>query len=311
MQEQIKPQNKSKKSIQILNVASVSMQCDDSPSKNREKMIQFIKQIKKEHTNVDLIVFGESILGRFFKPGKTKEYHHEIAEIIPGETTNELSKLAKLENIYLTFGMSEREGDSIFNSQVFINPEGRIDAIHRKFLMRDSTFKPGNKLVTTTEIKGLKVGIVICFDIRSSKIRKALMKSNLDLVIHSMADDEDPNFFGAGFLSRYFGTWYITANRYGLEDNHFWNGYLFIADPLGRLQVKGANKEQYLFYELEIKTNESWFRKFTRKIFLKFSLIFHIIKNLRIALSYVTDSSKVRRRKRREQRKKRKDKIDD
>ena len=300
MPKQTKSQNKREKKVQILKVATVAMQCDVSPSKNQERMIHFIKLIKKEQPKVDLIVFGETILGWYFKPGKTIEYHQEIAETIPGTTTKKLAEIAEAENVYLSFGISEREGESVFNSQVIINSEGAIDVVHRKFLMRDSTFQPGTKLVSISEIKGLKVGVVICFDIRSSKVRKALMKSKVDLVIHSMADDEDPNFFGAGFLSRYFGTWYLTANRFGDEEGRFWNGHMFIADPSGRLLVKGLNKEQYLFYELKVATNESRFRKFTRKIYLKLSLVIHILKNFRIAMSYVTDASRVRRRKRRE-----------
>lgn len=304
MPKQAKLQNRSEKNVQCLKVATVAMQCDVSPSKNQERMIHFIKLIKKDHPKVKLIVFGETILGWYFKPGKTKEYHQEIAETIPGATTKKLAEIAIAENVYLSFGITEREGDMVFNSQVIINAEGGIDVVHRKFLMRDSTFQPGTKLVSISNIKGLKVGIVICFDIRSSKVRKALMKNKVDLVIHSMADDEDPNFFGAGFLSRYFGTWYLTANRFGDEEGRFWNGHMFIADPSGRLQVKGLNKEQYLFYELKVATNESRFRKFTRKLYLKFSLVIHILKNLRIAYSYVADASKVRRMKRREQREK-------
>ena len=96
----------------------------------------------------------------------------------------------------------------------------------------------------------------------------------------------------------------MTANRYGFEEEKFWNGHMFIADPSGRLLVKGLDKEQYLFYELRVNTKESRFKKFIRKIFLQFSLVIHIIKNARIALGYVTDASKVRRKKRRELREK-------
>ncbi|MBK5113883.1 MAG: carbon-nitrogen hydrolase family protein [Candidatus Heimdallarchaeota archaeon] len=298
--------NRKGENQQFLKVATVAMQCDISPEKNIERIERFIKRIKKEYPKVELIVFGETILGWYFNPGKTKEYHEEIAETIPGESTKRLSEIAKAENVYITFGMSEREGRSVFNSQVMINANGGIDAVHRKFFMRDSTFQAGNNPVTITDIKGLKIAFVICFDIRSIEVRKALKKSKKDIIIHSMADDEDPKFFGAGFLSRSFGTWYMTANRYGFEEEKFWNGHMFIANPLGKLLVKGFDEEQYLYYELKVNTKESRFKKFNRNIFLQFSLVIHILKHFRIASSFVKDASNVRRKKRHNLREKKK-----
>ena len=269
-------------------------------------MIQFIKRIKKEQPEVELIVFGETILGWYFNADNTEQYHQEIAEPIPGEITDKLSEVAKSEKVYLSFGITEREGKSVYNSQVILNTDGDIIAVHRKFFARDKTFQTGKKPVTITEIKGLKIGLVICFDIRSNAVRKALMDSNADLIIHSMADDEDPKFFGAGFLSRSFGTWYVTANHFGDEGGRFWNGHMFIAEPSGKLVIKGFNKEQYLYYEAVVKINESSFKKSVRKLILKFSLVIHILLHLKIAFGYVADASKVRRRKRRENRNKKK-----
>ena len=291
------------KKDKVLRVATVAMQCDLSPHKNRERMLDFITRIKKEQPEVDLIVFGETILGWFFNPGRTKEYHQEIAETIPGATTKQLSEIAVAENIYLSFGMTEKVAGAVFNSQVIINPTGEIIGVHRKFFMRDSTFQPGTRPVTVADVKGIRTGLVICFDIRSNKVVKALRKSKLDLIIHSMADDKDPNFFGAGFLARNFGTWYVTANRFGDEGGHFWCGHLFISNPLGKICVKGTDKEQYLFYELHFSTEQSVIKKFLQTIYRKCSLVGHILSNFTIALSYVSDASKVRRRKRREKRK--------
>ncbi|NHK32720.1 MAG: carbon-nitrogen hydrolase family protein [Asgard group archaeon] len=288
--------------IKRLNIAAVAMQCDEDPNKNLDYMIDFIQRIKREQSKVELIVFGETILGWFFKPGKTKEYHQEIAETIPGKSTMNLAEIAKKENVYLTFGISDKEGEVIFNSQVIINPKGEIQTVHRKFLSRDETFQAGKKKVTLTEIMGIKTGIIICFDVRSSQVVKEMKKNKPELIIHSMADDEDPKFFGAGFLARNFGTWYVTANRYGYEGKKYWSGHMFISNPKGKLCTKSTDKEDYIYYSIEIPIKKSKFKGLFQNIGRKISLIFHILKNLKIALSYVTDASKVRRRKRQQKR---------
>jgi len=38
--------------------------------------------------------------------------------------------------IYLCFGMPEIHGESLFNGQVLINPQGEIQAIHRKWNLK-------------------------------------------------------------------------------------------------------------------------------------------------------------------------------
>ena len=116
--------------------------------------------------------------------------------------------------------------------------------------MREKFFTPGENLVTTTQIKGVKTGMVICYDIQSNEVSNALRKTNLDLIIHSLADDEDPREFGIGYLARSYDVWIVNANRYGEEGGHYWNGWITITNPLGKVCIRGKEKEQYLYYQL-------------------------------------------------------------
>jgi len=54
--------------------------------------------------------------------------------------------------------------------------------------MRESFFTPGEKPVTVTYIKDIKTGIVICYEVQSKEVNKALRKNKLDLIIHSLAN---------------------------------------------------------------------------------------------------------------------------
>jgi predicted amidohydrolase len=282
-----------------LKVATTAIICDENPDKNLDKISKFVRDIKKSYPDIDLIVFGETIDGWFFNFKKTAEYHHSIAESIPGKMTESVSKLSKENNVYICFGMNEKRGTKFHNSQVLVDPEGKIKAIHRKTKMRESFFSPGDQPVTVTQINNIKTGMVICYEVQSKEVNKALRKNKLDLIIHSLADDEDPREFGIGYLSRSYDAWLINANRFGEEGGHYWNGWLTITDPIGRIHIKGKEKEQYLYYELAFVDQNSIVR-FLRKLYVRSSRIIHIIKNIDLALSTVFDRSKVKKQKKEE-----------
>ena len=46
-----------------------------------------------------------------------------------------------------------------------IDPCGEIVATHRKMNLRDDIFEPGTVPVTIVDIKGVKTGLVICYDV--------------------------------------------------------------------------------------------------------------------------------------------------
>jgi predicted amidohydrolase len=284
------------KATKNLKVATTAMICDEDPDKNIQKMVNIIEEIKKKHPDVELILFGETIHGWFFNFKKTAEYHHEIAETVPGKTTERISELAAQNRIYISFGINEKEKKDFYNSQVLIDPKGNISAVHRKRAMRESFFTPGEKPVTVTQIKDIKTGIVICYDVQSKEVNKALRKSRLELIIHSLADDKDRRWFGTGFLARSYDAWLINANRFGEEGGHYWNGWLTITNPLGKICISGKEKEQYLYYEIGIVEQNSII-KTIRKIYVRFGRIFHVIKNLDLALSIVFDRFKVKKKK--------------
>ena len=285
------------KAERTLKVATVAMQCDLSPKKNLERMTNFIQQIKEEQPQVELIFFGETILGWYFNPGKTKEYHEEIAETVPGEATNHISQLAKDNQVYISFGMTEKIETAIYNSQIVIDSQGEIVAIHRKVNMRDDTFTASLQPVTVVEINEVKTATIICYDAQSVKVTQALKKQKPDLILRSLADDEDPNFFGAGFLARNYGTWIITANRFGDEGGHYWNGHMYISNPMAELCCKGFDKEQYFFYELAFVGKRRWLKRFLHRSFLKFSIVSHVLKNLGTAAAIVSDRVRVLRKR--------------
>lgn len=115
----------------------------------------------------------------------------------------------------------------------------------------------------------------------------ALASSRLDMIILSLADDRDERLFMAKLNARMYDAWVVTANRYGSEDGWFWNGHVVVSDPLGQLRATGRGKEQYLMHEVRCAADPSWLKRVIRKVYVKAPLAYHILRNRRIARSYL------------------------
>jgi len=271
-----------------LNVATTALQCDRRPAENCKRISAKVGQILEKHPETELVLFGEMVLG-WYDPLGLPEYHHQISEAIPGKTTNLLSELAKSYGIYLCCGISEATANGYHNSQVLIDPRGEIQAIHRKWNLKSGErqigYLPGPGPVTITEIKGVKIGLVTCSDAAHPHTMRALIGSDLDLILYSLADDQDENWFMAKAMARLYDAWIVSANRFGTENN-YWNGHTVISDPLGNLRTCSLDQEGCLSHTLKFPRDRSKTQKFMRNIFVKLPLFPYIIVNWRILNSY-------------------------
>ena len=277
------------KATKHLKVASTAMACARDAGTNRIKMEAIIDTIMQEHPDVDLVIFGEMILG-WYVPGASPERDRQNSESIPGKTTEVAADLARKHEIYICFGLSELDGDKLHNAQVLLNPQGEIQAIHRKKNLKPAetaaNYHPGQGLVTSTDIKGVKTGIVICADTASPQTMWALIRGRFDLIIHSLADDDKDDFV-TKFQARMYDAWFVTANRFGQEGDQFWPGLTTVTDPLGQIRDAKQGQEQALVYELCFANQGSWLKRAIRAIWVKIPIILHVLRNWKQAKSYL------------------------
>ncbi len=110
----------------------------------------------------DLVVLGETItcvgLGKTFA---------DVAEPIPGPSTDYFCALAKQHNLYLVVGLVERDGHLIYNVAVLIGPDGRIIGKYRKVCLPrgevEAGLAPGKEYPVFPTRFG-KVGMMVCYD---------------------------------------------------------------------------------------------------------------------------------------------------
>ena len=271
-----------------LKIATVTLQCEREPANNRIKMIQIIDSIMLAHPDVELIMFGEMILGHY-NPEGMPAYHREISEPVPGKTTQVLGKLAGKYGIYLCFGMSENDDGHLYNTQVLLNPQGEIQAFHRKWNLKQGEihthYQPGNQPVTVTEISGIKTGMIICSDAAHPRTMRELIHNRLELILFSLADDKDEDWFVAKANARLYDAWVVSANRYG-QETHYWNGHTVISDPLGKLRLTSTDREGYWVYNIGFAENKSRLKNAVRNLWVKAPLLIHVLTHIKILKSF-------------------------
>jgi predicted amidohydrolase len=259
-------------------IAAVTMRCNPVLEINREKMAAQVEAILADHPDVDLIFFGEAVSG-WYNPAGKPELHHQTAEPIPGTTTDTLADLARQHQIHLCFGMSESQDDNLYNAQVLINPDGEIHTLHRKCRMKEETYCPGDTPVSLTQIGNIRTAMLVCSDAASLDAMRALRKLRPELILLSMADDEDEDFFMAQCNARLYDAWIVTANRFGDEGERHWNGHMVVSDPFGEMRVAVDGCERVIVYDLGFANPGNWFKRLLRRIIAGTPLLFALLKN--------------------------------
>jgi predicted amidohydrolase len=246
------------KATKFLNVAVVSM----DPTKNKQENLFNIRQksiqVKEEYPEIELILFGETILGWYYDEVNPEGYQRSIAEIIPGNATQFIGNLSDSLSVYIAFGMAEKREGKLYNSMVLLNPRGEIEAAHRKINLthedKESGFIAGNKTpgnAPIANINKIKVGMMVCADMGSYWLTRQLTGQKVELVLHSMASAVPE--FKIDAVSRQFNAWEVFANRYGNEGKTDYCGTTFIADPAGTIKVSGSGSEIIKTYKIGVR----------------------------------------------------------
>jgi len=89
-----------------------------------------------------------------------------LAQPIPGERSAQLAAAAKRNRIWVVAGLTERDGDKVFNSAVLVSSDGELMSKHRKInelAIAHHLYEVGERLAAVPSPFGL-LGVTICAD---------------------------------------------------------------------------------------------------------------------------------------------------
>lgn len=161
---------------------------------NLAKMSKMAADAKRQ--GADLVIFPELATTGYFISDRIAE----LAEPVPGPTTEALVKIANEHDIWIITGMAEVADDRYFNISVLVSPEG-LEGSYRKVHLFDSekiTFALGDEQAIFTTPFG-KVALTICYDLLFPEYIRLLVLAGADLIVNStnwIADEYQRDVWG-------------------------------------------------------------------------------------------------------------------
>jgi predicted amidohydrolase len=150
-----------------------------SPAENCREYEPLIVEAAKQ--KADLVVLGETIT----LVGPNRPKYEDIAEPIPGPSTDYFGKLAKEHGLHIVVGLYEREKHLIYNVAVLLGPDGKVLGKYRKVcLPRNEAaagITPGEDYPVFQTRFG-KVGMMVCYDGFFPEVARELSNNGAEVI---------------------------------------------------------------------------------------------------------------------------------
>ena len=188
------------------------------------------------------------------RPRDSKKYF-EMAETIPGPTTERVAAKAKEHGIVIMAPIYEKEMAGVYyNSAALLGPEGNLLGVYRKMHIPHSDdfiekyyFKPGNLGFPVFETPFGHVGILICYDRHFPEGARALGLSGAEILLIPVASPRPTasevfikELMGMAIANQYF---VAAVNRVGVENGDEFYGTSLVCDPRGNIIAQAGDKE--------------------------------------------------------------------
>ncbi|MFI3122269.1 MAG: carbon-nitrogen hydrolase [Methylococcaceae bacterium] len=253
-----------------LTVSAVQQPCDEDRQTNLDFSIAKIHEAAAQHA--DLVVLPELHLGPYFC--QSEDYNNfDLAQAIPGPTTEILSVVAKKLGIVIVSTIFEKRAPGLYhNTAVVFDKDGSIAGKYRKMHIPDDPgfyekyyFTPGDLGFKPIETSIGKLGVLVCWDQWYPEAARLMALAGADLLIYPTAIGWDPED-SAEEQQRQLDAWItiqrahavangipvISCNRIGFEQApnstagiNFW-GNSFITGPQGEILVNANDSETKL-----------------------------------------------------------------
>jgi nitrilase len=171
------------------------------------KTISLIAEARQR--GADLAVFPEAFIGGYPKGAdfhiyigaRTPEGRQEFASYlanavtVPGPETQAIGDAARDAQLYVTIGVIERDGGTLYCTALYFGPDGRLLGKHRKLMPTAAErlcwgFGDGSTLDTVPTPWG-PMGAVICWENYMPLLRMAMYGKGIAIYCAPTADDRD------------------------------------------------------------------------------------------------------------------------
>jgi N-carbamoylputrescine amidase len=260
----------------VRRIGLVQQAVGDDPERNLLRAEQAIREAASR--GAELVCLQELFRTRYFCQREDAALF-DLAESIPGPTTERMSKLAADCGVVLVVPVFERRAAGLYhNSAVVIERDGAIRGHYRKMHIPDDPlfyekfyFAPGDLGFHCVDTSVGRIGVLICWDQWFPEAARLMAMDGAELLFYPTAiayldgeTDEENAAMRESWLTVQRGhaiangVFVCAANRVGREERlRFW-GSSFVADPRGQLIAQADDSsEQVLVVECDLARIES------------------------------------------------------
>jgi N-carbamoylputrescine amidase len=266
-------------------VGLIQMRCSDDPGDNLSRACAMLRQASDRGAQVACL--PELFRTRYFCQVEDSA-RFDLAEPIPGPTTEALAQLARQTGLVVIGSIFERRAPGIYhNTAVVLDADGQLLGRYRKMHIPDDPlyyekyyFTPGDLGFQSFPTRHARVGTLVCWDQWYPEAARLTALRGAEILFYPTAIGWHPAEkaeFGAVQASAWEtiqrahaianGVFVAAVNRVGHEGPpggglEFWGGS-FLADPFGRILARaGQEAEETLIAicdpGLQEETRRNW-----------------------------------------------------
>jgi N-carbamoylputrescine amidase len=260
-----------------MRIALIQQSASDNKFENIAKGLNAAKEAANNGAHI--ICFAELAFTKFYPQNPADSNNLNLAETIPGPTSDQYSKLAKDFGVVVILNLFERDGDKTYDSSPVIDTNGIILGTTRMVHITDYTcfhekgyYTPGNNGAPVYDTIFGKIGVAICYDRHYPEYMRALALKGAEIIFIPQAGitgEWPEGLYESELRVAAFQNGYFTAlcNRVGKEKKLTFAGESFVCDPEGNVICRaGKGTEEILYCDVDLTTvnNSS-----AKKLFLK------------------------------------------
>jgi predicted amidohydrolase len=182
----------------------------------------------------------------------------QFAQHARGGDARAVADIARRHAIAVLYGYPELgEDGAIYNAAQWISSEGECCLNYRKthlFGTLDKTqFSPGQPTTGLVDLKGWRIGVLICYDVEFPENTRRLARAGADLIAVPTANMADFDFVSTSVVPvrAYENQTYVAyANYVGEEKGLQYGGLSTVAAPDGALLAQAGREETLVFATL-------------------------------------------------------------
>lgn len=150
-----------------------------TPQDNLQQFVPLLEEAARQKADIVCLGEGITVCG-------TGARDAEVAESVPGPTTQFLGQLAQKHRFYMVAGIYEREEKLVYNTAVLVGRDGKLVGKYRKVCLPyeeiDEGITPGQDYPVFQTDFG-RVGMMICWDVHFPEVARHLAAQKAELLL--------------------------------------------------------------------------------------------------------------------------------